>query len=95
MIPLTTTGKKSLNLEIILWAKLKKSIFLESAWRSKIKKTLPLTFFWKNNREKKDLKDFAISKFAKDLLDVIDNLERAIETSTKEYEGKNNDLFEG
>jgi len=41
------------------------------------------------------LKDFAISKFAKDLLDVIDNLERAVVTSAKEYEGKNNDLYEG
>ena len=53
---------------------------------------IKLSSLW---REKKDLKDFAISKFAKDLLDVIDNLERAVVTSTKEYEGKNNDLFEG
>lgn len=28
-------------------------------------------------------------------MDVVDNLERAVATSAKEYEGKNNDLFEG
>lgn len=41
------------------------------------------------------MKDFAISKFAKEILDVVDNLERAVTTSAAEYEGKNNDLFEG
>ncbi len=38
---------------------------------------------------------FAISKFAKDMLEVAFNLEKAIESSKTEYEGKNNDLYEG
>lgn len=41
------------------------------------------------------MKEFAISKFAKDILDVVDNLERAVVTSTPDFEGKNNDFFEG
>lgn len=41
------------------------------------------------------MKEFAISKFAKDILDVVDNLERAVVTSAPDFEGKNNDFFEG
>jgi len=45
-------------------------------------------------KEKEDMKIFAISKFAKEILEVQENLSRAIETS-KELEGKENNLFDG
>ena len=41
------------------------------------------------------MKIFAISKFAKDMLEIEDNLERALEACKKEFEGKDNSLYEG
>lgn len=37
------------------------------------------------NKEKEEQKIFAISKFAKDILDVNDNLDRAIRESKDKY----------
>lgn len=45
-------------------------------------------------KEVENTKVYAISKFAKDLIEIPDNLERAIEVS-KDLEGKNNQLYEG
>ena len=45
-------------------------------------------------REKETAKQFAIVNFAKDILDVVDNLDRALESS-KSLENTNDNLFEG
>lgn len=47
------------------------------------------------NKEKEEQKIFAIAKFAKDILEVNDNLDRAIKESKDEFEGKGNTLFDG
>ena len=47
-----------------------------------------------NLREKDQTKLFAIVNFAKEILDVSDNLERALETS-KDLADTNNSLYEG
>ena len=41
------------------------------------------------------MKVYAISKFAKEILEILDNLQRALESSKNEFENKNHDLFEG
>ena len=38
---------------------------------------------------------FAISNFAKEILDVVDNLGRAIEAGKEKFEGQNDNLYEG
>lgn len=45
-------------------------------------------------KEKDSTKIFAISKFAGEVLEVNDNIERAL-VANKELEGKENSLFEG
>eukprot|EP01017_Pseudomicrothorax_dubius_P005655 TRINITY_DN11474_c1_g1_i2.p1 TRINITY_DN11474_c1_g1~~TRINITY_DN11474_c1_g1_i2.p1 ORF type:complete len:301 (-),score=118.87 TRINITY_DN11474_c1_g1_i2:76-978(-) len=47
------------------------------------------------NKEKEDLKVFAISKFAKDLLEIVDNLERAMQAVEKQTELKETEFFKG
>lgn len=46
-------------------------------------------------KEKNAVKDFAISKFAKDLLEVVDNLERAIDIEKAENPKQDSLLFQG
>ena len=46
-------------------------------------------------KEKELSKIYAITAFAKELLDVQDNLERAIHANQAKYEGKNDSLFDG
>jgi len=46
-------------------------------------------------KEIENAKVFSITKFAKDLIEVPDSLGKALELSSKEYEGKENALYEG
>jgi molecular chaperone GrpE len=46
-------------------------------------------------KQLEDAKVYAIGNFAKDLVEVPDNLHRAIEAGAKEYDGKNHDFYDG
>lgn len=44
-------------------------------------------------KERDNAKTFAITKFAKEILEVQDNMERAINTNEERFKGKDDDLF--